>query len=335
MGKPRSGEGSVEGGEEGSVRAARSRPLVGRARTRTRTRTQRHRRRLAPGRVLVRGGVRGLVFSGDDGAKVAREGVSPTRRVRREETFKFFFPNLTLISRGDARLSARRAERRRGFGRTPRGRHRDGRRAVRGRRPTPSRLVAAPREEKTFVPAASFRGILRLGFAPARGGFARGTGDTPKRPNLPPRRRCARPSGAARGLATRRVSPRRESRFSDETVASLTRSSPTPTPRWTRSNNRGGGGADVLEELVRAREAQLASRTPGGGAVRGTRERGAPCRGFAEAARRDARAKALEEENENMKQTCEEMRVRLVAVAEAANGGGGYAIDREGRGCGG
>ena len=36
-----------------------------------------------------------------------------------------------------------------------------------------------------------------------------------------------------------------------------------------------------------------------------------------------------------MKQTCEEMRVRVVAVAEAANGGGGYASDRAGRGCGG
>ena len=126
----------------------------------------------------------------------------------------------------------------------------------------------------------------------------------------------------------------------DETVASLTRrlaDADAEVDALRRQLAAAVAQIEAREELVRAREAQLASAARMAAAQceeLGERER-AVSRLSAEAARRDARAKALEEENENMKQTCEEMRVRLVAVAEAANGGGGYAIDRAGRGCGG
>ena len=152
---------------------------------------------------------------------------------------------------------------------------------------------------------------------------------------------CAPVGGGSGGLARLERSLTGASPGSrDEMVASLTRrlaDADAEVDALRRQLAAAVAQMEAREELVRAREAQLASAARMAAAQceeLGERER-AVSRLSAEAARRDARAKALEEENEKMKQTCEEMRVRLVAVAEAANGGGGYAIDREGRGCGG
>ena len=152
---------------------------------------------------------------------------------------------------------------------------------------------------------------------------------------------CAPVGGGSGGLARLERSLTGASPGSrDEMVASLTRrlaDADAEVDALRRQLAAAVAQIEAREELVRAREAQLASAARMAAAQceeLGERER-AVSRLSAEAARRDARAKALEEENEKMKQTCEEMRVRLVAVAEAANGGGGYAIDREGRGCGG
>ena len=233
------------------------------------------------------------MFSGDDGAKVAREGGSPTRRVRREETFKYVFPNLTLISRGDERLSARRAERRHGFGRTPRGRHRDGRRAVR-RRPYPSRR-RRPREEKPSYLQRLF-GVSSASASPPRAEAS------PEEPGTPPETPessaaatlCA-PVGAARGArATRAESHRRESGFPRREVASLTRrlaDADAEVDALRRQLAAAVAQMEAREELVRAREAQLASAARRRRrSARNSENASAPCRGSPRRRRGETRA---------------------------------------------
>ena len=114
----------------------------------------------------------------------------------------------------------------------------------------------------------------------------------------------------------------------DEMVASLARrlaDAAAETDALRRQLAAAVAQMESREELVRAREAQLASAARMAAAqCEELREREcAVSRLSAEAARRDARARALEEENEKLKAECEGMRVRLAAVAAAANGGGG------------
>jgi hypothetical protein len=160
---------------------------------------------------------------------------------------------------------------------------------------------------------------------------------SPEKPGTPPETPessaaatlCTPVGGGSAGLARlERRSTGASPGSRDEMVASLTRrlaDADAEIDALRRQLAAAVAQMESREELVRAREAQLASAARMAAAqCEELREREcAVSRLSAEAARRDARARALEEENEKLKEECEGMRVRLAAVAAAANGGGG------------